>query len=209
MAAKGDAVRCRGARNAGRDANLRSVRLNERWIWVGDTASARDAGVVVYADFPGQWWLARGSEMAGPFDDRCVLRALRVACTPVIDGCEKAPGKSGFLELERRRALKPRPRRCERLESELPPSVTIYDDEGLRPAIGCCTTFDAPPDVAWGTTAGWESFLESEPGHAGVFERTWNAHPKGSLAFCDDKTTFTGLAVVDVARPVIHGARGA
>jgi hypothetical protein len=175
------------------------VRLNERWIWVGDTASAKDAGVVVFADFPGQWWLARGAEMVGPLDDRCVLRALRVACTPVIDGCELGPGKSGFLELEKRRPLKARPRHYERAENELPPSVTIYDEEGLEPAIGCCTKFDAPPSVVWGTTGNWESFLESEPAHAGVLEKSWNAHPKGSLVFCDDKTTFAGLAVVDLS----------
>jgi hypothetical protein len=179
------------------------VRLNERWIWVGDTTSADDAGIVIYADFPGQWWLARGSEMAGPFDDRCVLRALRVACTPVIDGCEKGPGKSGFLELEERRPLKSRPKQYERTENELPPSTTVYDEEGLKPAVGCCTTFDAPPRVVWRTTEDWESFLDGgEPAYGGVLDRTWNAHPRGSLVFCGNKTTFAGLAIVDLAPPM-------
>jgi hypothetical protein len=177
------------------------VRLNERWIWVGDTTSPDDASIVVYADFPGQWWLTRGSEMAGPFDDVCILRALRVACTPVIDGCEKGPGKSGFLELENRRLLKPRPKQYERAEDELPPSITVYDEEGLEPAIGCCTTFDAPPRVTWGTTEGWESFLDSKPAYAGVLKTAWNAHPNGSLVFCNDKTTFAGLTVVDLPKP--------
>lgn len=174
------------------------MRLDERWIWVGETVPANDAGIVVYADFPGQWWLARNSEMAGPFDDRSILRALRVACTPVIDGCEKGPPKSGFLELEKRRPLKPRPKRCERAEEELPPSVTRYDEEGMKPVSGCCTKFDAPPSVAWGTTAGWEAFLESEPRYAGALKEKWNAHLKGSLVFADDKTTFAHLAVVDL-----------
>lgn len=174
------------------------MRLNERWIWVEDTTSADDAGIVIYADFPGQWWLARGSEMAGPFDDSCILRALRIACTPVIDGCEKGPGKSGFLELEKRRPLKPRPKQYERVEDELPPSVTAYDDEGLKPAVGCCTTFDAPPRVIWGTAEGWESFLDSEPAYAGVLEAAWNTHPNGSRVFCSDQKTFAGLTVVDL-----------
>jgi hypothetical protein len=174
------------------------MRLNERWIWVGDTTSANDASVIVYADFPGHWWLAMGLEMAGPFDDSSILRALRVGCTPVIDGCEKGPAKSGFLELEKRRPLKRRPRQHERAEEELPPSITVYDEEGLKPAVGCCTTFKAPPRVIWGTREGWEAFLESEPAYAGVLERTWNAHPKGSLVFCNEKTTLADLTVVDL-----------
>jgi hypothetical protein len=176
------------------------VRLNQRWIWVGDTTSALDAGVVIYADFPGQWWLAQVSEMAGPFDDRCVLRALRVTCTPVIDGCEKGPAKSGFLELENRRPLKARPKRYERSESVLPPSVTVYDEAGLEPAVGCCTTFDAPPRVVWRTPVGWESLLDREPACGGVLESAWNAHPKGSLVYREDKKTLAGLTVVDLAR---------
>ena len=136
--------------------------------------------------------------MAGPFDDACILRALRIACTPVIDGCEKGPGKSGFVELEKRRPLKPRPKQYERAEDELPPSITAYDEAGLEPAMGCCTTFDAPPRVTWGTTEGWQSFLDSEPAHAGVLRTAWNAHPSGSLVFCNDETTFEGLTVVDL-----------
>jgi hypothetical protein len=177
------------------------VRLNERWIWVGDTTSSDEAGITVYVDFPGQWWLARGSEMAGPFDDSCILRALRVSCTPVIDGCEKGPGKSGFLELENRRLLKPRPKPYERAEDEVPPSTTAYDEDGLKPAIGCCSIFDAPPRVIWETSEGWESFMDSKPAFAGILEATWNAHPKGSRVFCNDKTTFAGLTVIDLPNP--------
>ncbi len=180
------------------------MRLNERWIWVDETTSAKEAGVVVYMDFPGQWWLARHAEMAGPYDDRCILRALRVACTPVIQGCERGPPKSGFLELEKRRPLKPRPKHFERAEADLPASVTLYDEEGFKPIAGCCTKFDAPPSVAWRATEGWESFLESEPACAGDLKGTWNAHPKGSVVFCDDKKTFTGLTIVD-----LPGATGA
>ena len=138
--------------------------------------------------------------MAGPFDDRCVLRALRVACTPVVDGCERGPAKSGFLELENRRPLKRRPKSYERAESELPPSVTTYDKEDLKPVTGCCTTFDEAPGVAWGTPVGWESFLGSERADGGILVRTWNAHPARSLVFCSDKASFAGLAIVDLAR---------
>jgi hypothetical protein len=136
--------------------------------------------------------------MAGPFDGPSILRALRVARTPVVVGCELDTGKSGFLELENRRPLKPRPKSFERAEHELPPSITVYDAAGLEPVSGCCTTFDAPPRVTWGATAGWESFLESAPTHSGVMESAWNAHAKGSLVFCDDKTTLAGLTVVDL-----------
>jgi hypothetical protein len=143
------------------------VRLNERWIWVGERTSAEDASITVYADFPGQWWLAQGREMAGPFDDSRILRALRVACSPVMDGCEKGPAKSGFLELEDRRALKPRPKQSERAADDLPPSISVYDREVFEPAIGCCTRFDSPPPVVWGPIDAWESFLDEKPAYGG------------------------------------------
>lgn len=174
------------------------MRLGERWIWVGDTTSAEQAGVVVYFDHPGQWWLARDTEMAGPFGDGQILRALRIACTPVIDGCEKGPPKSGFLELENRRAHKARPRQYERAAHELLPSVTAYDAQGLEPAVGCCTRFDALPRVAWGPIAGWDAYRDRAPAHAGVLERSWNAHPRGSLVFCNDEDTLAELTVVDL-----------
>jgi hypothetical protein len=173
------------------------VRLNERWIWVGETSSPKDAGVTIYVDFPGQWWLARGKELAGPFDDSHILRALRVACTPVIDGCEKSLGKSGFLELARR-PLKPRPRQSERAAEDLPPSISSYDKAGLDPVSGCCTRFDSPPPVVWGPIDGWDSFLDEPPAYAGILTTTWNAHPPGSRVYCNDKKTFSGLTIVDL-----------
>ena len=137
--------------------------------------------------------------MAGPFDNSHILRALRVACTPVMDGCEKGPAKSGFLELENRRALKPRPRHYEQAADDLPPNISVYDKEGLEPAVGCCTRFDSPPPVVWGPIDGWESFLDEEPAYAGILKTTWNAHPKDSLVYSKDKTTFLGLTIVDLS----------
>ena len=174
------------------------MRLNERWIWVGDTSSPADAGITIYVDFPGQWWLARGGELAGPFEDSQILRALRVACTPVMDGCEKGPGKSGFLELAGRRALKPRPRQSARGADDLPPSISIYDQAGLEPVSGCCTRFDSAPPVVWGAMEGWEAFRDQKPAYAGLLSSPWNAHPQGSPVYCEDKTTFSGLTIVDL-----------
>jgi hypothetical protein len=184
------------------------VRLNERWTWTGDTISPDESGIVIWCDWPGHWWLVLGSEMVGPFDDSCILRALRVANTPVIDGCELGPSQLGWFELENRRALSQRRNASVRHQADLPPSTTSYDEEGLAAVVGCCSRFDSPPHVNWNGIDDWQPFRETPPSHAGTLERAWNAHPAGSLVFCDDTETLAGLTLIDLPVASTDGPPG-
>ena len=97
------------------------MRLDTRWLYLGDTLRASDAGVVVYRAFPGAWFLRHGDENIGPFGDGTILRALRVGCTPTIDGCEKGPHKLSVTDLlAPRRRASPGPRWRESDEAALP-----------------------------------------------------------------------------------------
>jgi hypothetical protein len=175
------------------------MRPNERWIWLGDTRSAADAGVDVFRAYPGCWFIAYGAEAFGPFDDRLILRATRMACTPCIDGCELGPSQLGARNLSPRRRLQ-RERSWQVVaEQDLPPSVTAYDRGALEPIKGCCTTFDAMPDVVWGDREGWETYVDDEPDRGGTLRLAWNAHPAGSLVFAKRLPT-EGLVVVDRAQ---------
>jgi hypothetical protein len=182
------------------------MRLDERWLWLGDTLSARDAGIAVFQAHPGSWWIVTGNEMIGPLDDHSILRAVRVACTPTIDGCERGPTKLGITELSPRRPLRRGPRWREVSEAELPPSITVYDRRGLEPVSGCCTTSDSMPKVTWGSDEGWEAYLEERPARAGLLATTWNAHPRGSLVFSPGSALEVGFTVVDVS--AVRGAPG-
>jgi hypothetical protein len=175
------------------------MRLNERWLWLGDTLSVRDAGVAVFRAHPGSWWIVTGDEMIGTLDDQSILRAARVACTPTIDGCERGPTKLGITELSPRHPLRRGPRWREVSEAELPPSITVYDQRGLAPVSGCCTTSDSMPEVTWSGIEGWQAYLEERPACGGVLAATWNAHPRGSLVFSPSSALTLGFTVVDLA----------
>ena len=120
-----------------------------------------------------------------------------MACTPCIDGCELGPSQLGVRGLSPRRPFR-RERSWQALaETDLPPSVTAYDHDALEPIKGCCTTFDAMPDVAWGNQSGWQTYLDDEPGRGGLLRSAWNAHPVGSLVFAS-KMPSEWLVVVDL-----------
>ncbi len=159
---------------------------NERWIWLGDRVSAVEAGVRIYRAHPGAWWLVVGGEMAGPYDDGSVLRAMRAACTPTMDGCELGPTKPGFAELPKI-PLQRGPGWSEASEHELPSSATTYSVRALEPVSGCCTTFDTLPRVHW-----------EEPARGRLLS-DWNAHPAGSLLVPQEPgTPHAGFTVIDV-----------
>lgn len=154
--------------------------------------------MVLYRAFPNQWWLAHGGFGIGPFDDRTILRASRVACTPTIDGCELVSTKLGVTELSPRRKLE-RGRRWQELDpTELPASVTAYEREGLEPVSGCCTTFDAMPKVAWCPIDDWQVYLDAPPARSGRLRNGWNAHPAGSIVFAATSWLEDGLVIVDL-----------
>lgn len=176
------------------------MQLNERWLCLGETVSPADAGLTIFRAFPGSWWIASGEVMIGPFDDRTILRAVRVACTPTIDGCERGPTKLGVAELSPRRRLQRGPKWQAIGEGELPTSVTAYDCQSLKPVSGCCTTFDALPKVAWGTADKWEAYFEELPTRGGRLASVWNAHPAGSLVFTREFELKAGFVVVEFPR---------
>jgi len=160
-----------------------------------------DASVTVYRAYPGCWWVTVDGEMLGPFEDRNILRAVRIACTPTIDGCELGPTKLGLVDLAPRRALKRGAKWQQTREDELPPSVTSYDGDALVPVAGCCTVSEDMPKVTWGSLEGWQEHLDARPERAGHLAAAWNAHPKGSLLFTSEPSLEDGFVVTDLPRP--------
>lgn len=177
---------------------IHEMLLNERWLWLGETGSADECGITVFRAHPGAWWIVADGEMIGQLDDRSVLRALRIACTPAIDGCERGPTKLGVADLAPRRPFHRGQHWQSVGENDLPPSVTTYDSKALEPVTGCCTTFDAMPEVAWTSIEGWDAFLEERPARGGRLSAGWNAHPAGCLVFVHGVELESGFVVVDV-----------
>jgi hypothetical protein len=173
--------------------------LNQRWPCLGETLSTADAGLSVFAAFPGAWWIAIDQEMIGPFDDRSILRAVRLACTPTIDGCELGPRRLGVRHLSPRCPLARGPRWRRVLDDPLPPGVTRYDRHGLEPISACCTVFDAMPNASWGTVDGWERYVNQRPVRGGRLVSEWNAHPAGSLLFTREPALDGGFTIVEFA----------
>ncbi len=174
------------------------MRLNEHWLWLGPRVALSEAGVTVFRAFPGAWWIADGDEMLGAFDDRSILRAVRVACTPTIDGCEKGPHKFGIAELSSRRPLRRGPKWQIVAEADLPDSVTEYDRSALEPVRGCCTVSEAVPKIAESPISAWDQYIAQCPTSGGKLAATWNAHPKGSPVFLRGHSLDTGFVVVDL-----------
>ena len=174
------------------------MHLNDRWIWLGERHPLEETGVAIFRLYPGCWQLAYGSEALGPFEDRSILRAARIACTPCIDGCELGPSQLGIRELSSpRRPLRRGPHWQQFVEGDLPQSVTLYDKAALEPVRGCCTTFEAMPKVVWQSIDGWESYVDSEPVRGGQLRSAWNAHPPGSLLLGGNELA-VGFAIVDL-----------
>lgn len=174
------------------------MRIDERWLWLGPTLSLEEAGVQVQRAFRDQWWLTHGELVAGPFEDATILRASRVACTPTIDGCELGPHTLGIRSMSSTRTLRRGPRWQELGRAQLPASLTRYDRERLGPVSGCCTSFEAMPEVAWGPIDDWPSPLAPQPGRHGRLRASWNAHPAGSIVVAPGPTLAEALVIVDI-----------
>jgi hypothetical protein len=174
------------------------VRIDERWLWLGDTLASADAGITILRAYPGAYWIVVGQEMLGAYDDNVILRTVRVACTPTIDGCELGPWKLGIADLGPRRRLNRNPTWVPVREDELPPSTTAYDRERLEPISGCCTRDGSMPKIGWGPIDDWQAYVESAPAHAGRLLARWNAHPAGSLVFADSTALAEGFTIIDL-----------
>jgi hypothetical protein len=167
-------------------------------LWLGETRAPADAGVTVWRAHPGSYFVSCGSSMAGPFNDDNVLRVVRIACTPTIDGCEKGPHQLGFSDFDELRPLRRGARWQAVRAAELPPSITRYDPRALEPIAGCCTTDDSTPMVSWTNPPEARAFLQ-EPMHlSGLLTRPWNAHPQGSLVVASDKSLHEDFAIADL-----------
>jgi hypothetical protein len=169
------------------------VHLDERWPWVRDTISAVELGIDIHREHPKAWWIVVGAEMFGPFDDRAILRAVRIACTPMIDGCSRGPTTFGLYDLEPRRPLRRAPSWQPVRQDELPPSVTTYGPAAVAPPND-----DVLPRVDWSAGEDWTPYLAEAPGCAGRLATRWNVHPAGSLVFSDTPELAGGLVVVDL-----------
>ena len=172
------------------------MRPDERWLWLDDTLPPTDAFVTIWRAYPGCYFISHGSMMSGPYDDGAVLRAVRVACTPTIDACEKGPHRLGFAALEDLRPIERGPNWQEVAIDDLPASTSLYGRDSLEPVSGCCTTDDSRPTVEW-----QHGGASTEVDHRikGVLTRSWNAHPHGSVVLANDENLTDGFAIVDVA----------
>jgi hypothetical protein len=170
--------------------------LSERWLFLGPFHKERADELLIRLRGD-EYWLCRGAEALGPFGGRQVVRAYRVALTPVIDGCEL-----GSLQLAFDQLAPTRPRWKNGLlvaPADLPPSVTMYDAAALAPCRGCCTVFDAPPPVQWEPHLLAPVDLGRSYAHGGRMTRPWNAHFEGALVFTDDRTMTSELVVIESA----------
>lgn len=172
-----------------------AVKPNERWAWQDGWGWERDASVTAYRAFANTWFLVRGSEMLGPYGDKEILRMLRIASCPCVDGCQLGPPGLGWYAVG-----EPRPSRREHYwvatpQEELPPSVTRYQAEGLEPVGCCCSNFDSWPRLVSGQPQ-WELYIEDEPPLWGYLEQSWNAHPAGSLVMTQEPME-RGLTILD------------
>jgi hypothetical protein len=137
--------------------------------------------------------------MSGPYDEDSILRAVRVACTPTIDGCEKGPHQLGVATFDDLRQMLRGPKWQELAPAELPASLTHYDSSALAPVSGCCTTDDTVPAVDWGVLVeGDPSRARDAVGFVGRLATSWNAHPSGSIVKADHKTLSGGFSIVDL-----------
>ena len=173
------------------------VQANERYIWFDLWGSPRDESIEAYRAFKGCWFLVRGDEMIGPYQDESILRAYRMAGTLCINGCELGPGMPGWFVLGQARALRRHPKWTRLEEDELPPSLTHYEPCGLEPVGGCCTTFDSWPRLVPGPPL-WSDFTDQEPELWGYLKQSWNAHPAGSLVLTQDPMEL-GMSIIDLA----------
>lgn len=175
------------------------MRPDERWLWLDDTLPPGDASVAIWRAYPGCYFISHGSMMSGPYEDATILRAVRVACTPTIDGCEKGPHRPGFAALEDLRPIDRGPKWQEVILDDLPASTTRYDAVALEPVAGCCTTDDSLPKIDWQPPYDCDAAGEVEHRLTGILTRSWNAHPRGSLVLANDENLIDGFAIVDTA----------
>jgi hypothetical protein len=169
--------------------------LNERWIWKGDTLRAEEVGVEVYSAYPGSWWIVYDEKMWGPYGDNNILRAVRVSCTPTIDGCELSPPQWGIDAMAPGKPLAKGKRWQQISVHELPPSITKYTRDSLEPVEGCCSRFDSMPRVNWIELTHWKKFIKDRPEREGILDVEWNAHPENAYIFAHGSTLDEGFVI--------------
>lgn len=168
---------------------------NRRWAWHDGWGWGRDTSIEAYRASPNQWFLVRQQEQLGPYGDDLILRMLRLASCPCVDGCQLGPPGLGWRELGQARPGGPLHYWVATPESELPPSQSHYDASGLEPVGCCCSTFDSMPQLMNGEPL-WSLFVKEEPALWGYLRQSWNAHPAGSLVLTQDPMEH-GMCIVD------------
>jgi hypothetical protein len=156
--------------------------------------------VVLRHDRSGLFFLAEDSwtersACAGPFEPGDVLRAWRLANVRVPEGCERGPWQWG-IEMLQPTPLPHAPDAWSRFEAAwLSPSVSSYSRADIDGVVNetCCAPPHDEPRVSWGKAPASVDLGElrrlamsqcpdaADLGHAGLLERSWNAHPAGSL----------------------------
>ena len=177
------------------------MRTNQRWIYLA-SGEAPDGYDVRRSR--GEWFVVRSAvsrpDAIGPLGEGEILRSFRCATHAVIDGCELLPPTGGFFRM----SPAPLPDRRDWVcvaASELPASKTLYSADDAAPCRGCCTVFDAYPDVTPADLASApRDVMVAVDGfaHTGVLRKAWNAHPRGSFVAWSGLLQ-SGFLIVDVA----------
>jgi hypothetical protein len=190
------------------------MRLHERWIYLGTGPDLSE--IYEVRKSRGDWFIVQPqpskryvTRAIGPFRSDEILRAFRVACYGVIDGCELLGPKPAFEDL----APGPAPDRRDwsvSAPSDLPISRTVYSAEDAAPCRGCCTSFEHYPDI---TPADIETMpfdvqeTVQELPRVGRLHKEWNAHPPGSIIGWEGVIE-VGFVIVDLPQPVVNSHGG-
>ena len=187
--------------------------------------------VVVRRAFNDEVWIApdrwsNASDAAGPFRPEDALRALRLACTSIPEGCERGPWTTGLAQFAPTRLPGHASDWSSIDPAHLPPSLSRYHVVDIDGGGGgaCCSPSRQPPRVEWRhpppgvlgdardagdgrdngeseallTLAG-EQHPDLRPTLVGYLVDAWNAHPEGSAVLADRHDLSRGFVVVDRA----------
>jgi hypothetical protein len=136
------------------------------------------------------------SDVFGPFAPQDVLRALRLACVRVPDGCELGPWQWGAHAGFRRTRLPFPDAEWTRLEpSWLPPSTSLYAPREPFPGVKWLGDADADAD-ALDEVRRLASSVEFTI--AGRLAHEWNVHPAGSMVLAGPQELTGDFAIVDL-----------
>jgi hypothetical protein len=150
-----------------------------------------------------------GAIALGPFHPRDVLRALRLANVRVPEGCERGPWRWGTGLFPASRLPHPAGEWSAFAPAWASPSASHYRAEDVDRVVNeiCCAPSHEPPRVRWSDAPAVDAeirdlvlarFPDAGLDVAGVLDRAWNAHPRGSLVLAATPLLAPSFAIADL-----------